>query len=77
MRSFSHPANDGERPKSASDVIRGLVLAADGVTEHEASVLMVILNRLDEIETESGMTAAYAAARQVRKAWLDRSLAPV
>ena len=64
------PSPEADPDMRPSDVIRGLVLAANGVTEDEATLLMIVLRRLDEIEAENGPAAAYAAARHVRKAWL-------
>ena len=62
----------GERPDpgSPADVIRGLVLAAGGVTEAEAKLLMKVLRRLELIEATEGRDEAYWAARRVRAAWL-------
>jgi hypothetical protein len=62
----------GERPEpgSPADVIRGLVLAAGGVTEAEARLLLNVLRELSRIEAEEGRVEAYWAARRVRTAWL-------
>jgi hypothetical protein len=62
----------GERPEpgSPADVIRGLILAAGGVTEAEAKVLLKVLRQLAQIEAEEGRVEAYWAARRVRTAWL-------
>jgi hypothetical protein len=60
------------RPEAgtAADIIRGLVLAAGGVTEPEAELLLKVLDQLRRIEAQFGATAAKAAARRVRTVWL-------
>lgn len=50
--------------------IRELVLAAGGVSENEAAVLMRVLARLAEIQAGEGVGAAAAAAREVKDLWL-------
>ena len=58
---------------SPQDIIRGLVLADGGVTEAEAALLLVVLDRLQEIEDLQGRAVAVQFARRVRRAWIDGS----
>jgi hypothetical protein len=60
------------RPQAGTpaDIIRGLVLAAGGVTEPEAELLLKVLDQLRRIERQFGAAAAKAAARRVRTVWL-------
>lgn len=62
----------GDRPEpgSPADVIRGLVLAAGGVTDAEATLLLKVLRELQRIEAAQGRAEAYWAARRVRAVWM-------
>jgi hypothetical protein len=66
---------DGDAPGpdagSPADIIRGLVLAAGGVTEPQAELLLRILDQLHGIEARSGRDAANAAARRIRTIWMQ------
>lgn len=65
---------DGGPPLVLDAAVRGhireLVLAAGGVSESEAAVLMRVLARLAEIQAGEGVGAATAAAREVKDLWL-------
>ena len=66
-------AADAELPEAGgpADIIRGLVLAAGGVTEPQAELLLSILRRLQGLEARAGRAAANAAARRIRAIWLQ------
>ena len=55
---------------SPADIIRGLVLAAGGVTEPQAELLLRILDQLHGIEARLGREAANLAARRIRTIWM-------
>jgi hypothetical protein len=58
-------------PGSPADILRGLVLAAGGVTEPQAELLLIVLDHLRRIEAQFGRPAAAEAARKVRTIWLQ------
>jgi hypothetical protein len=72
LRAPSVPG-DAEGPEAGSpaDIIRGLVLAAGGVTEPQAELLLRILDQLKGIESRSGRDAANTAARRIRAIWMQ------
>jgi hypothetical protein len=50
--------------------LRELVLAT-GADEEEASVILIVMGRLEEIQRTRGVAAAEAAARAFKALWLE------
>ena len=67
---WRHSPPDEPGAGTPKDIIRGLVLAAGGVTEPQAAVLVRVIDNLERIERGEGRAAAVAAALKVRAVWL-------
>lgn len=67
---WRHAPPDPPGSGTPKDIIRGLVLAAGGVTESQATVLLRVIDNLERIERREGPEAARAAAFRVRRLWL-------
>lgn len=68
---WRHSAPDEPGAGTPKDIIRGLILAAGGVTEAQATVLLRVIDTLERIERRNGPAAARAAALRVRAIWLS------
>jgi hypothetical protein len=67
---WRHSAPDEPGAGTPKDIIRGLVLAAGGVTEPQAALLLRVIDNLELIERREGPAAAIAAAHRIRAIWL-------
>lgn len=56
---------------SVQEHIRQIVLTRQGVSEHEASVLLRVMQRLERISDLFGAQAAHNAALVVKTIWLS------
>lgn len=70
VMSFDAAPADGELHPRVMTVVRDMVMA-EGADEEEATVLLLVIERLRRIQAEKGVPAALVAANAVKDIWLN------